>query len=374
VPHAGKDWAVDTGFIVFNDWTYPNFIKLIDQLGVSWQHTTMSFSVKAEDNHLEYNGTTLNTLFAQRRNIVRPAFYRMIADILRFGREALSLLDGSSSDRELTLGEYLDKHQYSEWFRRYYIIPMGAAIWSAPPDMMLQFPAAYFVRFFKNHGMLNVRDRPVWRTIRGGSREYVRKMLPLFEDRVKLNCPVKLVRRSNDHVEIETAFGERHTYDHVILACHSDQALGMLADPSENERQVLGAIPYQENLAILHTDARALPKRRLAWAAWNYHVPVERRDRVGLTYNMNILQSLDAPTTFCVTLNRPDLVAPEKVIRQITYHHPIYTPASVAAQSRHHEISGTERTHYCGAYWFFGFHEDGVRSALRVCETFGAAL
>lgn len=365
---GGKTYAVDTGFIVFNDWTYPNFIRLLDELGVPSQPSSMSFSVRVDHHNLEYNGTSLNSLFAQRRNLLRPSFYRMIGEILRFNREAPALLEGS--DDALTLGEYLRAERYSREFIDHYLVPMGAAIWSTDPQAMLLFPARYLVRFFHNHGMLSVDDRPVWRVVQGGSREYVKRLTAPFRHRIRLNTPVTAIRRLPTHVEIETEDSPPQRFDAVFIAAHSDQAVRLLADPTPLEREVLGAIPYQENEVVLHTDIGLLPKRKLAWAAWNYHVPAQPAERVAVTYNMNILQGIEAPVTFCVTLNRSGDIDPSKILKRLTYHHPLFTRAGVAAQQRQGEVNGANRTFYCGAYWRFGFHEDGVVSALNALEHF----
>ena len=342
VEQAGQRYNVDTGFIVFNDWTYPNFIRLLDELGVASQPSAMSFSVRAESSGLEYNGTSLNTLFAQRRNLLRPSFWRMIRDILRFNREAPALLAGSGDD--LSLGDYLAQQRYSCEFVDHYIIPMGAAIWSTDPVTMQRFPARFFVRFFHNHGMLSVDQRPQWRVIRGGSARYVERLTAPFRDRIRLNTPVEWIRRLPDRVLVKARGLETERYDAVFMACHSDQALRLLADPSPLEHDVLGAIPYQENEAVLHTDTRLLPRSRRAWAAWNYHVLPEARERVALTYNMNILQSLEAPTPFLVTLNHSDTIDPARIIKRVSYHHPLFTPAGVAAQARQTEVNGPLRT------------------------------
>jgi predicted NAD/FAD-binding protein len=371
----GQSYAVDTGFIVFNDWTYPNFIALLKKLGVETQASDMSFSVKCEQTGLEYNGTSMNTLFAQRRNLLRPSFYRMIRDILRFNRESVELL--SQPEPGPSLGAYLEANRYSSEFINHYIVPMGAAIWSADHATMWGFPARYLVQFFKNHGMLSVNDRPAWRVIKGGSQRYMEKLIAPFRDRIQLNTPVESVVRHSDSVEIrlmQGSGGRTMRFDHVIIAAHSNQALSMLADPSPTEREILGAIPYQDNEAVLHTDASLLPRRKLAWAAWNYHLLPNQPDRAVVTYHMNRLQNLSAPHEFCVTLNHTDAIDPAKVLRRITYHHPVYSPEAVAAQRRHGEVNGVNRTSYCGAYWGFGFHEDGVKSALAVCRPFGKDL
>ena len=363
----GERYAIDTGFIVFNDWTYPNFIALLSELGVESQASVMSFSVHNEASGLKYNGTTINTLFAQRSNLLRPSFYRMLRDIVRFNREAPALL---ASSTDIALGDYLAAHHYSSEFIGDYLVPMGAAIWSTDPARMLAFPARFFVRFFENHGMLSVDARPQWRAIRGGSARYVDKLVAPFRGRIRLNTPVESVRRMRDCVLVKARGAEAQRFEHVFLACHSDQALGLLADATPLERQILGAIPYQENEAVLHTDTSMLPHARRAWAAWNYHVVRESSERVALTYNMNMLQSLAARETFCVTLNHSERIAPAKIIKRLVYHHPLFTPAGVAAQKRQHEINGQQRTYFCGAYWRFGFHEDGVVSALDAVEHF----
>ncbi len=368
VLQAGRPYDVDTGFIVFNDRTYPHFVALLDELGVASQATSMSFSVRCETSGLEYNGTTLNTLFAQRRNLLRPSFLGMLRDILRFNRESLALLGESGG--ELPLRDMLERGRYSKTFIEHYVIPMGAAIWSTDPESMLAFPARFFVRFLHNHGMLTVNDRPVWRSVCGGSARYVERLTAPFRNRIRLRSPVEWIRRLHGGVIVKTRGHDAEPFDAVFLACHSDQALSLLADPTAAEREVLGAIRFQENQAVLHTDPSLLPRARLAWAAWNYHVIPQRRGPVALTYNMNILQRLDAPKPFLVTLNRTDAIDPASVIKRITYRHPFFTPASVAAQARQREINGPQRTYYCGAWWRNGFHEDGVVSAIDALSHF----
>jgi len=371
IERHGRHWAIDTGFIVFNDWTYPNFIALLDEIGAEWQWSDMSFSLRCERTGLEYNGTSLNALFAQRRNALRPSFLRMIADILRFNRSARELL--AAQDDALTLSEYLRRGGYSEAFVERYIVPMGRAIWSATGESMLAFPARFFVDFFDRHGFLNVDDRPVWRAIKGGSREYARRLVAPFRARIRLSTPVAGVRRDASGVALRTARGEVERFDHVFFACHSDQALKILEDPSPLESELLGAFPYQRNDAVLHTDTRMLPRRSLARAAWNYHLLENTSGPVALTYDMNVLQTLAAPEVFMVTLNRGADIDPAKVLGEYRYEHPVYTPGAVAAQRRRAEISGVNRTYYCGAYWRYGFHEDGVVSALWALEDFARA-
>ena len=363
---------IDTGFIVFNDWTYPNFIRLLETWGVPAHPSSMSFSVQDERTGLEYSGTSLNTLFAQRANLLKPSFYRMVRDILRFNREAPGLLE--EADDTLTLGDYLADHGYSTAFIEQYIVPMGAAIWSAVPDMMLSFPARYFVRFFSNHGMLSVDDRPQWQVVAGGSHNYVHAWSKQFRGTVRKDTPVRTIKRTTEGVRLGLGDGASLKFDKVVLAVHSDQALTLLTDPSVEERRILGAIPYQENTAVLHTDSGLLPRRRRAWASWNYHVrPVKSRP-VAVTYHMNSLQSLPGPVQYCVTLNYSEAIEPSKIIRTITYHHPVYTQAGIEAQKHKALISGTRDTYYCGAYWGYGFHEDGVNSALDVTSQFGESL
>lgn len=370
VTHEGREFTVDTGFIVFNDRTYPNFIHMLDALKVATQPSDMSFSVRCEDSGLEYNGTSLNSLFAQRNNLFKPKFYRMIRDILRFNKAAPELLaDGN----EIRLGDYLRDGGYSQQFIDQYIIPMGAAIWSTDAAQMLDFPARFFVRFFHHHGMLTVNDRPQWRTITGGSASYVTALTEEFKYKIRLNTPIESVRRLKKSVRIKPKFGEELAFDYVFLACHSDQALQLLDDASPAEQEILGAIPYQSNTVYLHHDVSLLPKRKLAWAAWNYHVTQPPADKVAVTYNMNILQNLQSNEPLLVTLNHTRLINPAKVFKRLQYTHPVYTLAGAKAQARHAEISGHNRTGYAGAYWRNGFHEDGVVSALEAMKHFERA-
>ena len=371
VERDGRRHAVDTGFIVFNEDNYPNLLKLFRRLGVAWQPSTMAFSVRCERTGLEYRASSLNTFFAQLRNLLRPGLWRLLWDIARFRREACELI-GRSTD--ISLGDYLREKRYSQPFVEWFIVPMGAAIWSAEPVTFGQFPARRFVEFFANHGILRLRGQPRWLVVRGGSQRYVEKLIEPLRQRIRLSCPVRRVRRLDDGVEITAGDGPPERFDEVIVAVHSDEALALLADPTPAERQILGAIPYQPNETTLHTDASLLPRCRRAWASWNYHLPAQPRAGVAVTYYMNMLQSLDAPVHFCVTLNRGGDIDPAAVIRSFTYAHPVYTAAAPAAQARHAEISGPRHTHYCGAYWGYGFHEDGVNSALAVCRRFGKHL
>jgi predicted NAD/FAD-binding protein len=367
ITHEGRNFTVDTGFIVFNDRTYPNFNQLLDELEVGWQPSEMSFSVRSEHRDFEYNGTSLNSLFAQRSNFFKPSFHRMIRDILRFNKTSLELLQEGN---EIKLGDYLRQGQYSQQFIDNYIIPMGSAIWSTDAKQMLDFPARFFVRFFHHHGMLTVNNRPQWRTIKGGSTSYVAALTENFKYKIKLNTPIESVRRLKSSVRVKPKFGEEEKFDYVFFACHSDQALKILSDKSQAETEILGAIPYQENTVYLHHDVSLLPKRELAWAAWNYHVTTPPAERVAVTYNMNILQNLQSKEPLLVTLNHTRLINPAKVFKRLKYWHPVYTLAGAAAQARHAEISGVNRTGFAGAYWRNGFHEDGVMSALAALKHF----
>ncbi len=368
VRHNGRDYAIDTGFIVYNDWTYPNFIELLDALGVETQPTEMSFSVRCDASGLEYGGSNLNTLFAQRRNLLRPSYYRMLADILRFNREAVSDLEGGRIARSTTLGEYLRSGGYGDGFVYQYLLPMGSAIWSASTDGMLEFPLLFFVRFFKNHGLLSVNERPQWRVIKGGSRQYLEPLTRGFAERIVCNANIAAVRRRGDGVELIMGDGHRAGFDEVVFACHSDQALALLADASAAERESLAAIPYQRNEVVLHTDTGLLPRKRLAWSSWNYWLRRRFQERAVLTYDMNILQGIDSDTTFCVTLNATEAIAPGRIIDIFEYSHPVFSLASVDAARRIEEFNGLNRTWFAGAWLGNGFHEDGVRSARRVAD------
>ncbi|OZI19794.1 dehydrogenase [Bordetella genomosp. 9] len=363
VEQDGRLYAVDSGFIVHNPVNYPRFTAMLDELGVASQPTTMSFSVHKQAGGLEYNATSLDALFCQRRNLMSPRFLGMVRDIMRFYREAPALLRGDGDGP--TLGEYLQQHRYGAAFRDDHLIPMASALWSSPAARILEFPARYLVRFMANHQMLQVSQRPQWRVVQGGSNGYIRALRQRWRVRVRLQCPVRAVARHGDSVTVMTR-DERDVYDHVVLACHSDQALALLADPTPAERDVLGAITYQDNDVVLHTDARVLPSRRKAWAAWNAYVPADPAAPCSVSYCMNLLQGLDSRLPFIVTLNRDDAIDPTHVMARMRYHHPLHTLASVAAQARRKEISGRQRTWYAGAYWGWGFHEDGVASALDV--------
>ena len=362
VEHGGRNYAIDTGFIVYNDWTYPRFIELLSEIGVETQPTEMSFSVRCDDSGLEYGGNNLNTLFAQRRNLLKPSFHGMLRDILRFNREAVADLDSGRISAATTLGEYLEARGYGDAFRFQYLLPMGCAIWSASTRSMLEFPLLFFTRFFKNHGLLSVNDRPQWHVIKGGSRAYLEPLTREFSDSIQLNARIGSVM----------ADGRSRMYDQVVFACHSDQALTLLDDATLAEREALGAVPYQPNEVVLHTDHGLLPRKRLAWSSWNYWLRERYQQRAVLTYNMNILQGLQADTTFCVTLNAGEAIAPAKVIQRFEYSHPVFSLESVAAATRINEINGRNRSWFAGAWLGNGFHEDGVVSGRRVAEAIKA--
>ncbi|MEZ5940446.1 MAG: FAD-dependent oxidoreductase [Planctomycetaceae bacterium] len=358
---------IDTGFIVFNDWTYPNFIGLLNELGAASQATSMGFSVRCSRCGLEYAGTNFLSLFAQKRNLLSPGHYRMLYDILRFNQ--LGSQSRNEPTKPQTLGDFLKEHRFSHTFAEHYLLPMGAAIWSCPMTTFQQFPISFILEFYRNHGLLNVFNRPTWHVVQGGSQSYVERIRQQFRGDILLNSPVRKVERKSDEVLVH--FQDHfEVFDEVILACHSDQALRMLESPTAAETQVLSSFPYGRNEAVLHTDDSLLPKRKVAWSSWNYHVR-EGEQRPSVTYNMNILQGIESNNTFCVTLNETESIAPEKVLGSFEYHHPVFTLERQAAQSRHDELIRQSGLSYCGAYWGNGFHEDGVNSALKVCKAFG---
>lgn len=368
----GRDsFQVDTGFLVFNDRTYPTLMALFDRLGVVARVSDMSFAVRDEETGLEYGGGSFNALFAQRRNLLRPSFHALLREIVRFHEEGRRYL--AKDGPEEPLGAFLAERGFSEALARYYLVPMTASIWSAAPATIAAFPARTLLRFFHNHGLLETKNYPTWFTIEGGSRSYVEALSRPFRDRVRLGAPVRAIRREKDGVVVATDSMGRERFDEVVLAVHSDQALAIMEDPSPEEREILGAIPYLSNEAVLHTDVRLLPRRRAAWSSWNYFIPRAAGSRPLVTYHLNRLHRLKARREFCVTLNPGDRVAPERVLARISYAHPVYSERGVAAQRRHHEISGTRRTHFAGAYWGHGFHEDGARSAVTVARALGAA-
>jgi predicted NAD/FAD-binding protein len=366
VEHERARYAVDTGFIVYNERNYPHFTALLSRLGVATQPTRMTFGFRSERTGLEYSGSSLDGLFAQRRNLVRPRFWGMLREILRFFQEARTLLATAGPERPL--GEFLDEKRFARDFQDEHLLPMGAAIWSCPPDQMRAFPARSFARFFANHGLLSLRDRPQWRVVRGGSARYVEALVKPFRERIRLETPVKLVERDPDGVGLTLGDGGVERFDAVVFACHSDQALALLVDPDPLEKETLSAIRYQPNDVVLHTDASLLPDSPRARSAWNYHVPTDPRAAATVTYDMNFLQGLDAPVSFLVTLNSTEAIDPERILGRYRYDHPVFDEAALAAQDRQAGLGASRRTAYCGAYWGYGFHEDGVRSGLVAAE------
>ncbi len=369
----GQDYWVDTGFIVFNDRTYPHFRALLAQLGVAYQPTEMGFSVQSPSGY-EYAGTSLNGLFAQRKNIGSASHWRMLWDIVRFNRQCIALYEQGTLDPALTLGQYLAQGGYSRGLREHYILPMVSAIWSSSLQTAADIPLVFFIRFFYNHGLLTVTQQPQWYTVSGGSHQYLAPLTAPFADSIHTQCPVKAVRRQADGVWLTTErFGEQR-FDEVVLACHSNQALSLLTDATVAEQAILGAIPYETNHVVLHHDSRVLPASKRAWASWNYQLPQQPADKAMLTYNMTMLQRLQAPEVLCVSVNPGDRIAPDKRLGEYWYSHPTFTLGSIAAQQRWADISQHHHTHFCGAYWLNGFHEDGVASALRVVKSFGVAV
>ena len=365
---GGERFAVDTGFIVFNPPHYPLLNAMFEELGIESQPTTMSFAVKNERSGLEYNATSLDGLFCQRRNLVSPRFLGMVRDILRFYREAPTLLESDADGP--TLGDYLIEHRHGDAFRDDHIVPMASALWSSPAVEILKFPAKYLVQFMANHRMMQADGRPQWRVVKGGSRSYVRALRKRWKVHECIGFPVTRIARDTTGVDIECD-SQMHRFDHVVLASHSDEALAMLSDASPTERDVLGAMTYQENDTVLHTDASLLPRHRKAWAAWNAIIPADNSEQCTVSYCMNLLQSLNARGPIVVTLNRTAHIDPKKILKRLRYHHPVYSHASVAAQARKHEIQGINRTWFAGAYWGWGFHEDGMRSAVDVANGLG---
>ena len=370
----GQDYAIDTGFIVYNDWTYPNFIRLLNKIGVANQCTSMGFSVSCEQTGLEYAGNNIPSLFAQKRNLFSSAFLGMLRDIVRFNREAKQDLANNSIGQDISLGEYLTERGYSDMFIHYYLVPMGAAIWSASFASIKNFPLLFFVRFFSNHGLLNIGDRPQWRVIKGGSKTYLGPLTKPFAENIHVKAGINQVLRLDKGVKIIFDNGDVKWFDEVIIATHSDEALELLGDASEDEQAVLGDIPYEENDVVLHYDESLLPKRKRAWSSWNYRMQGADQERPVLTYNMNILQGIKAKKTFCVTLNATDKIDPNKILGRYRYAHPQFSLAGIRAQDRWSLINGVNHTWFCGAYWRNGFHEDGVVSALNVTEALGVFL
>jgi predicted NAD/FAD-binding protein len=370
VEKNGEKYAIDTGFIVFNDKTYPNFLALLDEIGIGQQATEMSFSVHNCQTGMEYNGHNLNTLFAQRRNLLNPKFWLLVKEILRFNKLCKNIYNQQNYQQGKTLGAFLKEHDFSLYFAEHYILPMGAAIWSSSLAQMEDFELRFFIQFFHNHGLLNIADRPQWYVIPKGSRSYLPPLIKPFADNIQLNAEISGISRQNDKVQINFNDGTNQIFDEVVFACHSDQALALLDDATEAEQQILGAIPYSTNSVVLHTDKKLLPVRKNAWASWNYQLSADRHKAASVTYNMNILQGLQSEHTFCVTLNQKEAIDEQHILQEFSYHHPVFSAESIQAQKQRSQICGQQHTHFVGAYWHNGFHEDGVRSAVEVAQRF----
>ena len=362
----GASHCVDVGFIVYNLATYPHFIEMIEKLDVETKPTTMSFGISCEKTGLEWASRGARSVFAQPRNLARPRFLKMLLDVRRFNRDSRQILSGS--DPGLSLGAYLQENGFSREFVDHYIVPLGAAIWSADPRQFLDFPAATFVRFFDNHGLLQAQPDLPWRVIQGGSQRYVDRLLADFRGALRVGTPIQSVQRNPDHVAVKTAEGPE-TFDHIVIATHSDQALALLSDPSPAEKEVLGAIRYQPNDVVLHSDTSLMPASPHAWACWNYRIPQEDQSRALLTYDMNRLQGIQSSKPLLVTLNDEGRIDPEQVFGRFVLDHPVFDQKALRAQRQHETLNGVQRTHYAGAYWGYGFHEDGVRSAIAACDS-----
>ena len=370
----GRQYAIDTGFIVFNDRTYPNFLKLLSEIGIDKNPTEMSFSVQNCNTGLEYNGHNLNTLFAQRRNLFNVNFWQLIREILRFNKLCLAMHQQQSYGSGQQLGSFLAEHQFSRYFAEHYILPMGAAIWSTSLVQMEQFDVKFFIQFFKNHGLLSINNRPQWYVIPQGSRSYLAPLCRPFNDNIVLNSNISGITRSSDKVYIQFDNQDVQAFDDVVISCHSDQALALLKDATSEEKHILGDMPYNANDVVLHTDVNLLPKQKRAWASWNYQLSNERNRPASLTYNMNILQGIDSEDTFCVTLNQSADIEEACILKSFVYHHPVFSEKFIRAQQQRDKICGIGRTHFAGAYWYNGFHEDGVRSAVDVAKRFDCHL
>ncbi|WP_146525432.1 NAD(P)/FAD-dependent oxidoreductase [Novipirellula artificiosorum] len=370
----GRPFSVDTGFMVFNERTYPNFCQLLRILGVSSQASDMSFSVRCSNTQTEYQGSSLNGLFAQRTNLFRPSFLRLLWDIRRFNQRGNAAAASGELKDGRSVGAFLEQCGVGNDFVDRYLLPMAAAIWSCPPDSIRSFPADFMVGFFANHGLMQIRDRPQWRTIAGGARVYVDALLDPLRDRLKLSCPVTAVERQPDRVVVTTQQGQAESFDQVVFATHADQTLKLISNPTAAEQEILREFPYQSNQAVLHTDDRLMPDRKRAWASWNYHIPIGPARGASVTYDLSRLQRHHSPLPILLTLNPTEPIAEQKILRTFEYSHPAYAASSIRAQQRFAEVSGNHRTHFCGAYWGYGFHEDGVNSALAVAKYFGLEL
>lgn len=374
VDYDGKQINVDTGFIVFNYRNYPLLTGMFEHLGVAVEKSDMSFAASINDGWLEYNAQSLSKLFAQKRNILRPKYIGMLLDINKFFKAAKVILETEDSTK--TLGQFVDELRLGDWFKKYFLLPMGGAIWSCPVEQMLDFPAYTYVLFFENHGLLTVNDQPQWYTVSGGSKKYVEKLTASFADKIKLNCGVREVFRRDGKVEIIDELGNIEVYDHVVIGAHGDESLAMLADASEDEKAVLGNFKYQKNIAYLHRDESLMPKRRKAWASWVYlsEAQEDKNPHISLTYWMNLLQNIDDKYPLFVTLNPASPPEPELVFNKHEFTHPVFTNAAIASQKQIEKIQGQRNTWFCGAYQRYGFHEDGMMSGVAVAEKLGAKL
>jgi len=373
VDHQGRKIPVDTGFIVYNLPNYPNLSAMFRHLGVATQKSDMSLAISVDEGRFEWGARSLNAVFGQRRNIFRPSFYRLIRDVLRFNANAERVVE---QQPDLTLGQLIERMGLGGDFLRYYLLPMGGAIWSCPPKTMLGFPAMTFVRFFKNHALLDIKNQHQWYTVTGGSREYMAKLTAPYRDRIRTGCAVKRVERSAQGVKVTDAHGETLVYDRVVFASHADETLAMLADASYAERAVLGAFPYQKNIAYLHADESVMPKRRRCWASWVYHAQgrVGEETDIAVTYWMNLLQSIDPRYPLFVTLNPVRPIDPARVFDRHEFTHPVFTREAIAAQEKLPSLQGQQQSWFCGAYARYGFHEDGLGSAVAVAQHMGVRV
>ena len=373
VNEGERKLPIDTGFIVFNEPNYPNLCRLFDLLQVEHEDSDMSFSVHCEQTGLEYNGSSLNTLFAQRRNMLRPGFWSMLSDIFRFHREAAQIIAEDMDDRT-TVRQYVNQKKFGRTFVEHYLLPLGASLWSCDARQFESFPMRFVVEFLRNHRMLQTNGRPQWKTVKNGSFSYVQSLIGPFKNRIYASTPIRCVRRRPRGVEVVTRSGARQDFDEVIMATHADQALRIVENPEPDEHELLRYFPYQKNEAVLHTDTDLLPERKTTWGSWNYRIPKTMNGHVTVTYNMNRLQNIDSERTYCVSLNQTGRILRERVLSRIQYEHPLFVPGRCAAQARHAQLVRRRGISYCGAYWGFGFHEDGVRSAMDVCDAFSLGL
>jgi predicted NAD/FAD-binding protein len=371
VPGETGEVALDTGFLVFNDRTYPNLVRLFAELGVAARDSDMSFGVACGRTGLEYSSRGLAGFFAQPRNLLSRSHLRLLAEILRFNREAPALLRTADGGAGVTLGDFLDDRRFGEEFTGRYLLPMASAIWSASLDAIRSFPAATLVRFFDNHGLLGLWSQPTWKVVDGGSHRYIPPLVAPFRDRIVLEAPIERITRGEDRVTLSFRDRPSRTFDGVVMACHGDQVLPLLGDPTDRERDVFGRFTTTTNVVYLHSDTSFLPARRGARASWNYRLGADEGAPPAVTYDLNRLQGLTTAERYCVTLNPREPIDGSRVLRRLVYRHPLYDGAAILAQRRWSEVSGRNRTHYCGAYWGYGFHEDGLNSALRVARALG---